>query len=75
MLEDFLKLPAKDRALIAYAVLLDGIDAETYIGSDANEAGFVRFASWFARMPIEMRMPYIGSLLRRALSEMNAEVA
>ncbi len=73
MLEEYLKLSAKDRALVAYAVLLDGIESATYIGDDPTDEKFVKFASWFAKMPIEMRMPYLGSLLRMALSEMNAE--
>ena len=69
LLQDFLRLSARERSLIAFAVLLDGIEAEVYLANDSSNPEYKQYASWFGRMPAELRMPYVGSLLREALSE------
>lgn len=68
-LEDYLKLSAKERALVAVAVLLDGIEAEIYLDSEGGNPAVKTQARWFATMPAELRMPLVGSLLRKALQE------
>jgi hypothetical protein len=67
----FRSLSAQDRALVALAVLFDGREAPVYLAYDAsNGKGLERAASDLAAQEAEMRMPYLGTLLRRALEEM-----
>ncbi len=65
-MDQFLKLEARERALILIAVLLDGMEAEVYLESESN---YKQHASTFAKMQAELRMPLVGSLLRKALTE------
>ncbi len=64
-------LSPKHRALVAVAVLLDGREAATYLENDhVNGTALKRAASARADQPPELRMPFVGSLLRIALSQM-----
>jgi hypothetical protein len=65
-MEDFLNMPARDRALVAIAVLLDGMEASVYLDDNAE---MKKHAAWFAALQSELRMPLLGSLLRKSLSE------
>jgi len=52
------------------AVLLDGRDAGTYLENDAvNGTALSRAASDVAGLETELRMPFLGTLLRQALRE------
>ncbi len=67
----FRALSARQRALVAVAVLLDGIEAGNYLENDATQGKSLKLAaSDLASQPIEMRMPLVGTLLRVALEEM-----
>ena len=64
-------LAVKDRALVAVAVLLDGHDAADYLSSDKeHQLALSRAAKDLAEVAPDLRMPLLGSLLRRTLDEM-----
>lgn len=68
----FRGLSAHDRALIAVAVLLDGREGATYLGFDGvNDSGLKRAALDLAGLEPELRMPFVGTLLRAALEELS----
>lgn len=67
----FRSLAARQRALVAVAVLLDGREAGEYLEFDAaNGEGLKKAAGDLAAQDPELRMPYIGSALRAALKEL-----
>jgi hypothetical protein len=67
----FRSLPARQRALVAVSVLLDGMEASVYLENDSlNSAGLTKAAQELATQEPELRMPFVGSMLRRALEEM-----
>ena len=68
-------LPARAKALVALAVLLDGRDASTYLERDAsNGANLARAANDLAALPTDLRMPLAGTILRTALEELEGGV-
>ena len=68
-------LPARAKALVALAVLLDGRDASTYLERDANNgANLARAANDLAALPTDLRMPLAGTMLRTALEELEGGV-
>lgn len=67
----FRSLSPRQRALVAIAVLLDGREAQVYLEPDAiNGAGLARAAGDIAQLDPDMRMPYVGTMLRQALAEL-----
>ena len=69
----FRALSARDRALVAIAVLLDGREASTYLEPDArNGHGLKRASLELAGLDPELRMPFVGTMLRAALQELKA---
>lgn len=67
-------LPAKERAIVAAAVLLDGREAENYLGNDISLGQKLSQAAiQLATIPIDIRMPLVGALLRAALNDIAAE--
>ena len=67
----FRSLAAKQRALVAVAVLIDGREAAVYLQNDAvNGEGLQKSALELAGMAPELRMPFVGTALRTALAEM-----
>ena len=66
-------LSAKDRLLVALAVLLDGREASTYLSTDSiNGSGLKKAALDLSAIEPELRMPLVGTLLRQAISELKA---
>ena len=66
-------LPTRSRALIAIAVLLDGQEAENYLLNDETHGNDLsRAANELLNLPIEIRMSFVGALLRDALAELKA---
>ena len=66
----FRSLAARQRALVAVAVLLDGREAGLYLENDSvNGAGLKRAAMDLAGFEPELRMPFVGTILRSALQE------
>ena len=67
----FRVLSAQQRALVAMAVLLDGREAAVYLKNDAvNGAGLHRAALDLASQSPDLRVPFVGTMLRIALAEM-----
>lgn len=68
----FRALPARQRALVAVAVLLDGREAATFLQNDAeNGEGLQKAALEVAGQEPDLRMPFLGSHLRSALQELD----
>jgi hypothetical protein len=66
----FLKLDAPDRVKVALAVLLDGGDAPFYLAIDAKRgADLRRAAEELLSMELDIRFPYVGTMLRLALED------
>ncbi len=64
----FRVLQARERALVAIAVLLDGHDAADFLTSDKEKPMVLsRAAKDLAELTPELRMPLLGTLLRAAL--------
>lgn len=67
----FRALSPRERALVAVAVLLDGHDAAEYLSSDKERHGALcRAARDLAELSPDLRMPLLGSLLRRTIEEL-----
>jgi len=66
----FVSLDAGNRVRVALAVLLDGGDAPFYLVNDAKRgAELRRAAEELLAMELDVRFPYIGTMLRLALEE------
>jgi hypothetical protein len=66
----FLSLDSASRVRVALAVLLDGGDAPFYLGSDERRGAELRLAAEeLLSMELDVRFPYIGTMLRLALEE------
>ncbi len=64
----FRMLSAHQQALVAMAVLLDGHEASIVLSNDAiHGENLERVAISLATLQPDLRMPYVGSLLRSAL--------
>jgi len=67
-LSRFRSLTPKEQAIVTVAVLIDGHDAPVYLLSDRDRrAALSGAADDFAHLPPELRLPLVGTLLRRAL--------
>jgi len=67
----FRTLAAKQRALVAMAVLLDGREAAVYLKNDVvNGDTLQKTALDLASQPPELRMIFLGTALRSALAEL-----
>ena len=67
----FRSLAARQRALVAIAVLLDGREAAVFLESDvAHGEDLKEAALMLAELEPDLRMPYIGTMLRGALTEL-----
>lgn len=66
----FRHLPAHERAVVAVAVLLDGFESVDYLALDRVNGGRLsEAAAGLAGLEPELRMPFVGTLLRRAIEE------
>ncbi len=69
-LQRFIGLTARERAVVAVAVLLDGHDAVDMLASDKERRGLLcRAAKDLAELTPDLRVPLLGTLLRDALDE------
>lgn len=65
----FRTLEEREQAIVALAVLLDGHDASQYLASDkTRHSALAKAATDLAELAPELRMPLVGTLLRRAIS-------
>lgn len=70
-LSRYRSLSARERGLVAIAVLLDGHDASDLMCSDRDRfPALSRAAKDLAELPPELRMPLLGTLLREVLEEL-----
>ena len=68
--ERFRSLSARDRALVAVAVLFDGREAGSMLENDKFAGENLKLAcDDLASEAPELRMPFVGTLLRSALKE------
>lgn len=66
----FLRLDAASRVRVAIAVLLDGGDAPFYLMNDEKNGGEMRRAAdELLAMELDVRFPYVGTMLRLALEQ------
>lgn len=64
-------LSPRQQALVAVAVLLDGIEAGNYVETDAVDGQKLKAAAEaIASLKTELRVPYAGTFLRLALEKM-----
>lgn len=73
--KNFHSLSHHEQALVAIAVLLDGREAAAYLRKDAQTGSALGdAAAELGSYPSELRMPFAGTLLRRALEQMAASL-
>ena len=66
-----LTIPARDRALAAIEVLLDGHEGEVFLGNDSSKSKLLQeLAKDFASIEPAHRVPLLGTILRNALNEL-----
>lgn len=67
----FKGLSAEKRALVAMAVLLDGRESISYLGSDALLGNSLqKAAEELSSLDPDLRMPTAGTFLRQAIAEL-----
>ncbi len=67
----FNKLAPEQQALVAIAVLLDGFDSPFFLGEDFKfEDQLRKAAEEIVKDAPAQRLPYVATLLRRALNEL-----
>lgn len=64
-------LSSKDRVTVMMAVLLDGHEAEVFLGADQADAKLLKAALELLKMPLELRAPLLGTLLRREIATLD----
>lgn len=70
-LSKFRALSARDRVLVGIAVLLDGHDAIEMLKSDKEKKNLLcRAAKELVDLPIDLRLPLCGTLMRTAMEEL-----
>lgn len=70
---NFNQLSPFHKALVALAVLLDGHEGETYLANDAHVGdSLAEAATAMAQQPAELRMPFLGSMLRSIIKQLDA---
>lgn len=68
---NYTNLSPRLRALVAIAVLFDGQEAAAFLENDLDEGSvLMEAATELASLSLDLRMSYVGTLLRVALSEL-----
>ena len=71
--DSFIMLSSRERALVAMAVLLDGREAVNVLAQDNSRGEILKKAvEELSAIAPDLRMPFIGSVLRMTLDEMRA---
>jgi hypothetical protein len=69
-LNKFRQLPKRYQCLVAIAVLLDGIDAATYLENDEHYGKDLQIiSSSIGKLEPSLRMPLMGTILREIVAE------
>jgi len=67
----FHSLSPRHRALVAFAVLCDGHEAAQYLANDALcGPQLKRAAEELSEQDVELRMPFVATLLRQSISQL-----
>jgi hypothetical protein len=75
-LSRFRALSAREQGIVAIAVLLDGYDAAQYLASDKERGNaLTRAAKDLAALSPDLRMPLLGTLLRRAVEDVSNDLS
>ena len=65
-------LPTRQQALVAVAILLDGIEAGSYLETDAAQGPALKAAAEeLAAQKTELRMPLAGTIFRMAVEKLS----
>ncbi len=64
-------LSPRDRILVMMAVLIDGHEAEVFLSFDPANAHLGRAAAELLKLPLDLRAPLLGSMLRRESAMLN----
>lgn len=71
----FTGLPVREQAIVAIAVLLDGIESPDYLQSTyENRAHVLRGAADLVKLAPDLRLPFAGTMLRRAIAQLSAKL-
>ena len=74
IIERFMNCSPEEKALIAFAVLLDGYDAADFLMCDRENGIFLaKMAKDLASIPVETRVPLLGTILREIKEELAAK--
>ena len=67
----FRALGEREKCIVALALLVDGLDAIEHLSVDEdNKTAFQRAAKDFTEMPPELRIPLLGTMLRKTLKDL-----
>ncbi|GEM_PF-1410651 len=70
--DQFSRLSPRQRALICMAVLFDGVDAGSFLESDARSGIELRAAAdVLSSQQADLRLPLVATLLRQAVEELS----
>lgn len=74
-LSRFRALSAKEKALVAVAVLLDGHDAAEFLTVSERQgtSTLSKAASDLASLSLDLRLPLVGTMLRVALEDLKKQ--
>lgn len=64
-------LSPKERITVMMSVLLDGHESEVFLNADPADAKLAKAALEILKMPIELRAPLLGTMLRREIATLN----
>lgn len=68
MIDNLERLPVRVRVIALTSILLDGQDATRFVRGESNEEQVMEeVVNKLATLPIEVRLPLVGTLMRRFL--------
>lgn len=68
MIDNLERLPVRVRVIALTSILLDGQDATRFVRGESNEEQVMEeVVNKLANLPIEVRLPLVGTLMRRFL--------
>ncbi|MBP9838555.1 MAG: hypothetical protein KBC84_07550 [Proteobacteria bacterium] len=69
-LSKFRSLSPELQSIVAFAVLLDGLDSVEYLLQDKEKGVLLsKTAAELIKLPLEIRLPYCGTCLRESLNK------
>ena len=75
-ISNFTSLPVREQGIVAIAVLLDGLEAPEYLQSTyESRIQVLRGAVDLVKLAPDLRLPFAGTMLRRALAQLANELS